>query len=69
MSVRGHRAISFAPSKEIRDDETTQKQYVETKIKAAEEINDVILVNAAQREIVRYITDKNAQRDRGQPQE
>lgn len=69
MSVRGHRAISFAPSMEIRDDKTTQKQYVEVKIKAAEEVNNIILVNAAQREIVRHITDKNAQRDRDQRQE
>ena len=69
MSVRGHRTISLGRPTEISNEKALQKQQVEDKIKAAKEINNVILVNAAQREIVRYIIDKNAQRDRDQYQE
>jgi hypothetical protein len=39
-----------------------QKEQIEEKIKAAEEISKLILENAARREIVCYITEKNARR-------
>ena len=69
MRISGHRAPGFGPSTEIRDDKATQKPQVEEKIKAAKELNNLIIENEAKREIVRQIVDKNAQDYRDQRQE
>jgi hypothetical protein len=54
----------YSESKSVRTrdivDANAQKQQVEEKIRAAEDISNVILENAARREIVAYITERNA---------
>jgi len=49
-------------SQRLRDssDVNTKKQQLEEKMRAVEEISMVIIENAARREIVAYITDRNA---------
>ena len=61
MRLNGYSRIKFATVKEIFN-ANEQKEQIEEKIKAAEEISKLILENAARREIVCYITEKNARR-------
>jgi len=60
MKGQRYNGSQFALVKEIRD-VNAQKQQVEEKLRAAEELSNLILENAARREIVGYIIDKKAQ--------
>ena len=59
MGVNSYSRIKFATVKEIFN-AINKKEQIEEKIKAAEEITKLIIENAARREIISYITEKNA---------
>ena len=61
MRLQRYNSSEFAPVKTLRD-ANEQKQRVEEKIRAAEDLSKLVLENAARREIVAYIIDKNGQR-------
>ena len=62
MSVERHSGIKSGAVTESREP-NVQRQQLEDKIKAVEEISKVILENAARREIVGYIIEKNANQE------
>ena len=57
MRLQRYNASEFASVKALRD-ANEQKQRVEEKIRAAEDLSKLVLENAARREIVAYIIDK-----------
>ena len=65
MRVERHSGIKSGAVRESRDP-NAQRQQLEDKIKAVEEISNVILENAARREIVGHIIEKNAKQEQCQ---
>jgi hypothetical protein len=59
MKVQRYNGSEFMFVKEVRD-VNVQKQQLEEKIRAADELSNLMLENAARREIVDYIIEKNA---------
>jgi len=59
MKIQRYNGSEFALVKEVRD-VNVQRQQLEEKIRAADELSTVILQNAARRAIVDYIIEKNA---------
>jgi hypothetical protein len=68
MRLQRYNASEFALVKALRDT-NEQKQQLEEKLRAAEELSKVVLENAARREIVAYIIDKNGQRYQNERQD